>query len=241
MGVSKDDLKLTAGIFGSESWTQAMRIKLEDMLGIKAFDIFGSAETMGPAVSQECIYQNGLHIWEDCFIAEIIDPETGAPLPYGETGELVITTINKDGMPLLRYRTRDISSLDISPCECGRTHIKMARLTGRSDDMIIIRGVNVFPSQIESVLLEMGETSPHYQIILERRGALDSMTVEIEVSDTMFSDEVKHLERLERNIRERLESALSISCGIKLVEPKTITRSEGKAKRVIDKRLDGGD
>jgi len=240
MGMSKNDLALTAGIFGAEPWTAAMRDTLESMLGIKAFDIYGIAEIMGPSVSQECAYQNGLHIWEDYCIAEIIDPDTGRPLPHGETGELVFTTINKEGLPLIRYRTRDISSLIDGPCECGRTHIRMTKPMGRSDDMIIVRGVNVFPSQIESVLLEMGEASPHYQIVLERRGALDSMTVEIEVSDTMFSDEVKHLERVEADMRGRLESVLGVSCDIKLVEPKTITRFDSsKAKRVIDKRNGG--
>jgi len=238
MGVDKKDLKLTAGVFGAESWTNSARAKLEDMLGIKAYDIFGTAEIMGPSVSQDCEYQNGMHIWEDCCIAEIIDPETEKPLPCGETGELVLTTINKEGIPLIRYRTRDITSLNETRCECGRTHIRMSRLTGRTDDMLIIRGVNIFPSQIESVLLEMGEVSPFYQIIVERSGALDSMTVEIEISETMFSDEVKRLERLEAEIHNRLDSALGISCKIKLVEPKTIARSEGKAKRVIDKRLD---
>ena len=236
LGINKNELKLTAGIFGSEPWTEAMRDKLEDMLGIKAYDIFGTAEIMGPAVSQDCARQDGMHIWEDCCIAEIIDPDTGENLPDGSTGELVLTTIHKEGMPLLRYRTRDITSIDTRPCGCGRTHARMARLTGRSDDMIIIRGVNVFPSQIETVLMEMGEASPHYQIILERQGALDRMTVEIEISDAMFSDEVKQLERAETAIRNRLESRLGISCKIKLVEPKTITRFEGKAKRVLDRR-----
>ena len=235
MGLNKNDLKLTAGIFGAEPWTDAMRKNIEATLGIKAFDIYGLSEIMGPAVSQDCVFQNGLHVWEDCCIVEIIDPDTETP--RDGTGEIVFTNINKEGIPLLRYRTRDISSLNSAPCECGRTHVRMAKPTGRSDDMLIIRGVNVYPSQIEGVLMGMENISPHYQIILERAGALDTMTVEIEISEKIFSDEVRKLENVETNIRSRIESVLGVTCKVKLVEPKSIARFEvGKAKRVIDKR-----
>ncbi len=236
MGISKDEIKLNAGVFGAEPWTIGMRNELEARLGIKAFDIYGLSEIMGPAVSQDCEFQNGLHVWEDCYIAEIIDPDTGEVLPEGSTGEIVFTTINKEGIPLIRYRTRDISSLNYALCDCGRTHVRMAKPTGRSDDMLIIRGVNVFPSQIESVLLDMGQTSAHYQIIIEREGLLDTMTLEIEVSEEMFSDYVKGMEDVEKNLRKQIESVLGIACKVRLVEPKSIQRSEGKAKRVIDKR-----
>jgi len=237
MGIDPKELALTAGVLGAEPWSQAMRKEIEQALGIKAFDIYGLSEIMGPSVSQDCVYQNGLHVWEDCYIPEIIDPDTLNPVPEKTTGEIVFTTINKEGIPLIRYRTRDISSLNGDLCDCGRTHIRMAKPAGRTDDMLIIRGVNVFPSQIESVLLDMGQTSPHYQIIVERDGNLDIMTLEIEISDEVFTDEVKGLEGLEKSIRRNIESVLGISCGVKLVEPKTIARSEGKAKRVIDKRI----
>lgn len=236
MGVKKEELSLTAGIFGAEPWTVGMRREIESRLGIKAYDIYGLSEIMGPSVSQDCWYQDGLHVWEDNCIVEIIDPDTCEVLPEGSTGEIVFTTINKEGIPLIRYRTRDISSLNYAPCACGRTHVRMAKPAGRSDDMLIIRGVNVFPSQIESVLLDMGETTANYQIIVEREGLLDNMTLEIEVSDKMFSDEVKRLEGVEKAIRRQIESVLGISCQVRLVEPMTIARSEGKAKRVIDNR-----
>jgi len=235
-GVNIKELALRAGVFGAEPWTVEMRGQIERKLNIRAHDIYGLSEVMGPSVSQDCEYQNGLHMWEDNFIAEIIDPDTLEPLPPKTQGEIVFTTINKEGMPLLRYRTRDISALDYEVCECGRTHVRMAKPTGRTDDMLIIRGVNVFPSQIEAVLLNMGQTSPHYQIIVDRAGALDDMTVEIEVSPEIFTDEVKGLEVIEKNIRRGIESMLGISCCVKLVEPKSIARSEGKAKRVIDRR-----
>ncbi|MCL2461319.1 MAG: phenylacetate--CoA ligase [Defluviitaleaceae bacterium] len=236
MGYTKDDLSLEAGVFGAEPWTERMRGRIEDGLGLKAYDIYGLTEIMGPSVAQSCVSRNGLHVWEDCFIPEIIDPDTGENLPDGQTGELVITTINKDGMPLIRYRTRDITRLTAEPCECGRTHARMARLEGRTDDMLIIRGVNVFPSQIETVLLSSGEAAPHYQIIVERDGSLDSITVELEVSERMLSDNVKGMEELSRRLRSRMDSVLGLTCKIRLVEPKSIPRSEGKAKRVIDRR-----
>lgn len=235
-GMTKDDIKLCAGIFGAEPWSNNMRTQIEEKLGLKAFDIYGLSEVMGPSVSQECSFQNGLHVWEDYFIPEIINPDTCEVLPGKTAGELVFTTITKEGFPLIRYRTRDICSLNYDKCDCGRSHVRMTKPSGRSDDMLIIRGVNVFPSQIESVLLEIDEATPHYQIIVDRVNNTDSLTVEIEVSDKMFSDHIKGLEGTERTIKAKIESVLGISARIKLVEPKSIQRSEGKAKRVIDNR-----
>ena len=236
MGYTKDDLKLVAGCFGAEPWSPAMRAELESRLGLRAHDIYGLSEVMGPSVSQDCMYQNGLHIWEDCFIPEITSPDSDEPVAEGEAGDLVITTINKEGIPLIRYKTRDICSLSYEKCECGRTHARMTKPAGRTDDMLIIRGVNVFPSQVESVLLSMGEVQPHYQIIVDRESNLDVMTIEIEVSEGIFTDHVKGIEDFEHKIRRQMESLLGISAKIRLVEPKSITRSEGKAKRVIDRR-----
>ncbi|MCL2097091.1 MAG: phenylacetate--CoA ligase [Oscillospiraceae bacterium] len=237
MGITKKDLKLKGGIFGAEPWSEAMRSEIESRLGLTAHDIYGLSEIMGPAVSQDCREQNGLHIWEDCFIAEVTDPDTNMPLEKeGEQGDLVITTINKEGFPLIRYKTKDICSLNYEKCGCGRTHVRMSKPAGRSDDMLIIRGVNVFPSQIESVLLKMGEVAPHYQIIVDRINNLDRMIVEIEISESMFSDNVKGIENTEKKISREVESVLGISAKIKLVEPKSIARSEGKAKRIIDNR-----
>lgn len=236
MGYGKDDIKLKAGCFGAEPWTEHMRREIENSLGLRAHDIYGLSEIMGPSVSQECRYQKGLHIWEDYYIPEIIDPVTDKPLPEGERGDLVITTIGKEGLPLIRYRTKDLCSLTFKRCECGRTHVRMSKPDGRTDDMLVIRGVNVFPTQIEAVLLSIGEASPHYQIIIERVGNLDSMTVEVEISERMFSDKIKGLEDLQSNISRQLDSILGISAKVRLVEPKSIARSEGKAKRVIDKR-----
>jgi phenylacetate-CoA ligase len=238
-GFTKNDLHLKRGHFGSEPWSVNMRHEIEERLGLEAFDIYGLSEIMGPSVSQDCPYHCGLHVWEDAFIPEIVDMETLESVPDGVMGELVFTTIDKEGMPLIRYRTKDIASLTHEKCECGRVHARMSKLSGRSDDMLIIRGVNVFPSQIESVLLEsvgLGAT-PHYQIIVDRVNNLDTMTVEVELSETMFLDYVKGLENVENNIRGRVESVLGISCRVRLVEPRAIPRSEGKAKRVIDKRV----
>lgn len=232
----RDNLKLKAGIFGAEPWSYNMRKELEAKLQIKAYDIYGLSEVMGPGVAMECKYQNGMHVFEDYFIPEIIDPETGEVLPYGQKGELVFTTIMKEAFPVIRYRTKDVCVLHAEPCACGRTHIRMEKITGRTDDMLIIRGVNVFPSQIESVLLEIGETEPHYQLVVTRKGTLDELEVMVEVSDKMFSDEVKRLEELEKKLRHEIASILGISAKIRLVEPRTIPRSEGKAQRVIDKR-----
>ncbi len=214
-----------------------MRREIEELLGIDALDIYGLSEVMGPGVSYECMEKCGLHINEDHFIAEIIDPETGEVLPPGSIGELVFTSLTKEALPLLRYRTRDITYLDDSQCPCGRSSVRMHRVMGRSDDMLIIRGVNVFPSQIESVLIDIEGTEPHYLIVVEREhGKMDEMEVWVEVSPDLVSDEVRALESLERRIAHELHSMLGITVKVKLVEPKTIARSEGKAKRVIDRR-----
>ncbi len=238
MGVDfKKDLAIRVGIFGAEPWSEAMRQEIEKKLGIDAVDIYGLSEIMGPGVAIECIEaKNGLHIFEDHFIPEIIDPETGEVLPYGETGELVLTTITKEGIPLIRYRTRDISTLYKEPCRCGRTLVRMARVRGRTDDMLIVRGVNVFPSQIESILMQYEEVAPHYVIIVDRKKALDTLEVQVEITQQLFSDEVRKLQELEGKIEKDIKETLGISCKVKLVEPKSIERSVGKAKRVIDKR-----
>ena len=235
-GVKKENLKIRIGIFGAEPWTENMRREIEAKLGIRAIDIYGLSEIMGPGVSCECEYQTGMHIHEDHFIPEIIDPETLEPLPAGSTGELVFTTITKEGIPLIRYRTRDLTRLISEPCACGRTLVRMEKCKGRSDDMLIIRGVNVFPSQIESVLLEMSETEPHYLLLVERDGNLDTLNLMVEVQEQFFSDEIKKLEALRKKITGNLQSTLGISVNVKLVEPKTIERTAGKAKRVIDNR-----
>ncbi|MBA2862665.1 phenylacetate--CoA ligase family protein [Methanococcus maripaludis] len=235
-GMTADDISLRVGIFGAEPWTPSMRKEIENKLGIKAMDIYGLSEVMGPGVACDCEYQAGLHVNEDHFVPEIIDPNTLQPLPAGSEGELVFTTITKEGMPLLRYRTRDLTSLNYEKCECGRTLVRMNKCTGRSDDMLIIRGVNVFPSQIESVLLEMSETKPHYLLIVDRINNLDVLEVWVEVEDQFFSDKISMLEQLSKKIKHNIESTLGISVKIKLVEPKTIERTEGKAKRVIDNR-----
>lgn len=237
MGIKKDDLKLKYGIFGAEPWSDEMRKKIENELGITAIDIYGLSEVAGPGVSFSCTAQDGLHINEDNFIPEVIDPETGNVLPDGELGELVFTTVTKEGLPLIRYRTRDICSLSHEKCVCGRTLVKMSKPCGRSDDMLIIRGVNVFPSQIESVLLEMGNTSPHYLLIVDRKGALDTLEIQVELSEESFaSDEIKYVETLSSEIKKKVESTLGIAAKITLVEPRSIERSVGKAVRVIDKR-----
>ena len=236
MGIDPQATALKAGVFGAEPWSERMRGEIEKSLGIKAFDIYGLSEIIGPGVASECSSQNGLHVNEDHFYPEIIDPLTGQTLPYGEKGELVLTTLTKEGMPMIRYRTRDLAVLYPEQCACGRTLIRMSKVLGRSDDMLIIRGVNVFPSQVESVLLGLGETSPHYQLIVERKDNLDNLTVLVEMTEAMFSDEVRRLEVLEHKIEAELASALSVSAKVRLVSPKAITRSEGKAQRVIDKR-----
>jgi len=231
-------LKLQAGIFGAEPWSENMRRTIEEKLHIKAYDIYGLSEIMGPGVSYECEAQNGLHICEDHFIAEIIDPETEEVLPYGSPGELVFSTLTKEGFPVIRYRTRDICTLNAEPCACGRTHIRMGRPTGRSDDMLIIRGVNVFPSQIEEVLLKVSEgtITPNYQIIVDRVNNTDTLDVNVEMSEHLFSDDIRSVEAVERRISSELRSILGIGAKIHLQNPKTIERSEGKAKRIIDNR-----
>lgn len=236
MGLTKDDIKLKAGVFGAEPWTEEMRREIEDKLGIKAYDIYGLSEIIGPGVSFECEEQTGMHINEDHFIPEIIDPDTGEVLPDGEEGELVFSCITKEAFPLLRYRTRDIAVLKREKCSCGRTLVKMLKPRGRSDDMLIIRGVNVFPSQVESVLLSLGNTSPYYQLIVDRVNNTDTLEIQIEISPEMLSDTVKNIEEQEAAIRTAVESTLGIAAKIRLVEPKAIARSEGKAVRVIDKR-----
>jgi phenylacetate-CoA ligase len=235
-GISTNQLKLKAGVFGAEPWTEEMRKQIEEKLKIKAIDIYGLSEVIGPGVASECMHQNGLHIFEDHFIPEIIDPQTLEVLPEGQVGELVFTCVTKEALPLLRYRTRDLTTLNTEKCSCGRTIVRMQKCLGRSDDMLIIRGVNVFPSQIETVLLEMSETKPHYLLIVDRVNNLDILEVWVEVEGQFFSDEIKKLEGLKHKIQHNIESALGISANVKLVEPKTIERSEGKAKRVIDKR-----
>jgi phenylacetate-CoA ligase len=236
MGVDPKELALRVGIFGAEPWTEQMRKEIERKLDIRAIDIFGLSEIIGPGVSCECKMQNGLHINEDHFIPETVDPKTLKAVPRGEVGELVFTTVTKEALPLLRYRTRDLTALNDEKCECGRTLTRMEKCTGRSDDMLIIRGVNVFPSQVESVLLNMGETKPHYLLIVDRKNNLDILEIWVEVEGSFFSDEIRKLEALTARIKHQIESTLGISVKIKLVEPKTIERTEGKAKRVIDKR-----
>ncbi len=236
MGHDKSKLSLKAGIFGAEPWTENMRKEIESLLGIKAYDIYGLSEVMGPGVSFECSEQSGMHINEDHFIAEIIDPDTGEVLPEGTQGELVFTAITKEALPLIRYRTRDIATLTRKACSCGRTFVKMTKPCGRTDDMLIIRGVNVFPSQVESVLLSLGQTAPHYLLIVDRVGNLDTLEIQVEMSNEMFSDAVRYIEEQERKIRAAVEATLGISAKVRLVEPKSIARSEGKAKRVIDNR-----
>ncbi len=237
MGVSFQDLKFKFGVFGAEPWSETMRSQIERKLNLVAVDIYGLSEIMGPGVSIECHEaKKGLHVFEDHFIPEIIDPETLEPLPYGQTGELVFTTITKEAFPVVRYRTRDITSLNPEPCICGRTVLRMNRVTGRSDDMLIIRGVNVFPSQIETVLMQSDGVTPHYQLVVDRKGSLDVLTVMVEVGEKLFSDEVKRLQATEKSITKNIKELLGVSATVKLVEPKAIARSEGKAVRVIDNR-----
>ena len=235
MGIDPTTLPVRAGIFGAEPWTEQMRKEIERLLAIRAFDIYGLSEIAGPGVACECQLQNGLHINEDMFYPEIIDPDTGETLPDGVYGELVFTCIGKEALPLMRYRTRDICSLDHTPCECGRTLVRMSKPRGRTDDMLIIRGINVFPSQIESVLLELG-MDPNYQLVVDRVNNLDTLEVQVEMTEGMFSDTVRNLESIEHRIANALQSTLNIVAKIRLLEPKSIPRSEGKAKRVIDKR-----
>ncbi|MDR0942907.1 MAG: phenylacetate--CoA ligase [Ruminococcus sp.] len=236
MGITKDQIKLKAGLFGAEPWTQEMRVTLEEMLGLKAYDIYGLTEIIGPGVSFECEEQTGMHICEDHFIPEIIDPDTGKVLPLGEQGELVFTCISKEAFPLLRYRTRDIAVLSREKCSCGRTLIKMLKPKGRTDDMLIIRGVNVFPSQIETALLSVAGSEPFYHINVDRINNNDTLEIEVEVSEAMFSDTIKSMEDIENAIRVAVESVIGIGAKITMCEPKTLKRFEGKAAHVTDRR-----
>ncbi len=236
MGIDRNSLKLRCGFFGAEPWTEEMRRQIEELLGVDALDIYGLTEIAGPGVSFECLEKNGMHVNEDHVIPEIIDPATEMPLPYGEKGELVFTTITKTGMPMLRYRTHDICRLHDEKCACGRTLVRMERLMGRTDDMLVIRGVNVFPSQIESVLVGVHGVAPHYMLIVDRQKATDSLEIQVEVTDEMFSDSIGGLDLIKKEIGEKIKSVVGIKAQITLVAPHTIPRSEGKAKRIIDKR-----
>jgi phenylacetate-CoA ligase len=237
LGVDPRSLALRVGVFGAEPWSENMRDEVERKLNIKAVDIYGLSEVMGPGVAMQCLETDrGMHIFEDHFLPEIIDPDTGEVLPPGEQGELVFTTLTKEAFPLIRYRTKDISRLIHEKCACGRTMVRMEKITGRTDDMLIIRGVNVFPSQVEHVLMGVEGVEPHYQIVVNREGNMDSMAVKVEVNEALFSDEVKNLEKLTRKIQADIKDLLGVSCKVQLVEPRTIQRSEGKAQRVVDNR-----
>lgn len=235
MGV-RDKIRLKASLNGAEPWTEKMRDKIEEKLGIHAHDIYGLSEIMGPGVAADCRFHRGLHVHEDYFLPEIVDRDTFEPVADGVTGELVISTLLKEGIPLIRYRTKDLTSIDHTPCECGRTTARIARFTGRSDDMLIIRGVNVFPSQIEAALLEMGGITPHYLMIVDRVNNLDTLEVQVEVEERFFSDEIRELENLTRKIEYVIHQAIGLAVRVKLVEPKALERSMGKSVRVIDRR-----
>ncbi len=239
MGVDMRSLKLRVGVFGAEPWSEKMKNEVEDALNLTAMNIYGLSEIMGPGVAMECQEgREGMHVFEDHFLVETINPATGEVLPPGEPGELVFTTLSKEAFPLIRYRTRDLSRLIPEPCVCGRSHYRMERVMGRSDDMLIIRGVNVFPSQIEAVLVGIDGLDPHYQLIVDREGTLDTLEVQVEVNERLFSnaDEIKSLQKIERNIIKDLKDFLGVTAKVKLVEPKSLQRFEGKASRVVDKR-----
>jgi phenylacetate-CoA ligase len=236
MGIDPKGLSLRVGLFGGEPWSEAMRREIENRLFISATDNYGLSEIIGPGVAGECRYKNGMHIFEDSFLPEIIDPDTGQVLPPGSVGELVLTTLTKEALPMIRYRTRDITSLDYSPCECGRTMVRMKKTMGRSDDMLIIRGINVFPSQIEEVLVSMENCEPHYQLVVSREGSMDVLEVLIEVTENIFFDEMKMQRAFLEKVEKRIESVLGVGVNVRLVEPNSIPRHEGKATRVIDKR-----
>jgi phenylacetate-CoA ligase len=236
-GIDPASLKFKSGIFGAEPWSESMRAEIEAKLQLNAIDIYGLTEVIGPGVSVECLEaKNGLHIFEDHFIPEIVDPQSGETLPNGAQGELIFTSITKEAFPVIRYRTRDVTSLDREPCICGRTLLRMRKVSGRTDDMLIIRGVNVFPSQIESVIMDIEEVEPHYQLVVDRKDNLDTLTVMVEVGELFFSDEVRVLQGIEQKLSKNIKELLGVTAKVKLVEPKTIARSEGKAKRVIDNR-----
>lgn len=237
-GVDIRELPLRVGVFGAEPWTDEMRAEIERKLGITAVNVYGLSEVMGPGVAQECADAKcGMHIWEDHFLPEIIDPVTGDPLPPGSVGELVLTTLTKEAVPLIRYRTRDLTSLDYTPCVCGRSHARIARILGRSDDMLIIRGVNVFPQQIEAILVDMEGVSPHYQIEITREGVLDNLEIKVEFSEDMFiSDEIRHIQKREKRLQKAIKDYLGVTASVRLVEPQSLQRFEGKASRVKDLR-----
>ena len=235
-GIDPKELALRVGCFGGEPWTDSMRDEIETRLAISATDNYGLSEVMGPGVSMECKQKNGMHINEDHFLCEIIDPKTGEILPCGEIGELVITTLTKEAIPVLRYRTRDITTLFNKSCECGRTFMRMSKPHGRTDDMLIIRGVNIFPSQVETVLIDMEETEPHYQLVVTREGALDALEIKVELNEKWFSDEMRVMRAIEEKIKSKVRQALGISAKITLVEPKTLERTAGKSNRVMDLR-----
>ena len=240
MGMDVRELPLKAGVFGAEPWSDNMRRQIEELMGLKAIDIYGLSEVLGPGVASECMNQYGLHVNEDHFLIEIVDPETLEPVPDGESGEVVFTTLTKEGIPVIRYRTRDISRIIPGECACGRTFRRMERVTGRTDDMLIVRGVNVFPSQIEQVLAGVAGVAPHYQVVLTKRGAMDHVQVNVEVAPDADFDEVRELEALRRKVASEIASALAVNIDVKLVEPKSIERSEGKARRVVDLRDEQG-
>lgn len=236
-GVDFRELSLRIGIFGAEPWSEAMRRDIEEKMGMDAMNIYGLSEIMGPGVAMECVEaKHGMHLWEDHILPEIIDPVTGEQLPPGQVGELVLTTLTKEGIPMLRYRTRDLTSLDYTPCRCGRTHVRISRLQGRSDDMLIIRGVNVFPQQIEGLLMESDGLTPNYQIIVGTSNNLDTLEVRVEVSDTLFADEIRKLQMLENRLQKSIKEFLGVSAKVRLMEPRSIQRSEGKAQRIVDQR-----
>jgi phenylacetate-CoA ligase len=230
------DIQLKGGVFGAEAWSENMRRDIEKRLGIRACDIYGLSEIAGPGVACDCQYKTGMHFQDDHFYPEIVDVDTLEPLPYGSSGELVVTTLTKEGMPLIRYRTRDIASLNDDPCPCGRTSVKLNKITGRSDDMLIIRGVNVFPSQIENVLLKNNDIRPHYHINVDRVNNLDTMEIVVELSPDVKVDEIAHIEEIRKKLSADMTSALSVSAKITLVAPGTVERSEGKSKRITDLR-----
>ncbi|HIW00245.1 MAG TPA: phenylacetate--CoA ligase [Candidatus Desulfovibrio intestinipullorum] len=235
-GINFRDLPLKIGIFGGEPWSESMRHSMEEKMGIDAHNVYGLSEIMGPGVAIDCMEHNGIHLWEDHFLAEIIDPVTGENLPEGEVGELVITTLTKEGSPLIRYRTRDLTSIDSTPCRCGRTHLRLSRLAGRTDDMLIIRGVNVFPQQIENLLMETRGISPNYLIVVDRQGTLDTLEVQVEVTPQLFHDKIRDLQALESRLQDSIKEFCGVTAKIRLMEPHSIERSGGKATRVLDRR-----
>lgn len=237
MGIDPKSLCLKVGLFGGEPWSESLRKEIESRLGISATDNYGLSEVIGPGVAGECRHKCGMHIAEDAFLAEIIDPDTGKPLPPGSVGELVLTSLTKEAFPMVRYRTRDITSLDYAKCDCGRTTVRMSKTMGRSDDMLIIKGVNVYPSQIEEVLFAVEGCQPHYQLVVDRKGALDTLEIRIEVTENIFFDEMKMQKAFLDKVERRIDSLLGVGAAVKLVEPNSIPRAEGKASRVIDKRI----